>query len=215
MKKFFLIILIITISIDASYRVVNVDNNDVLNVREYANAKSKKIGQLAFNTLNIEVIECKQISKYSNWCKIQYNLNNIGWVNKRYLSFYEREEEYYTNYGKEEDTNTDDTNTIIFFIVIIALIVWVRGGRKRKLMSKYNDKEIVNKIMKGTFWKDGTNEMLLDALGKPKEIEQKVFKSKVKEVWKYYQVGKNSFKLKVILENNIIVGWTEKGIGDS
>lgn len=77
-------------------------------------------------------------------------------------------------------------------------------------MKKYNNEEIVDLIMSKSFWQGQTEEQLIDSLGKPLDIDQKVLKTKTKETWKYDQTAKNRYDLKVILENGLVVGWDQK-----
>jgi hypothetical protein len=75
--------------------VINVASDDVLNVRQSANYRSKKIGDLP-NEAIIKVYKCKKIGR-SKWCKIGHmaliDYDNYGydapdgWVNAKFLSF--------------------------------------------------------------------------------------------------------------------------------
>jgi len=47
-------------------------------------------------------------------------------------------------------------------------------------------------------------------IGRPVDIDQRVMKTRVREVWKYRQTGKGRFALRITLENNIVVGWDDK-----
>jgi hypothetical protein len=47
-------------------------------------------------------------------------------------------------------------------------------------------------------------------LGNPLDVDQKVLKTKKKEVWKYQPKGANRYALRVILENGLVVGWEQK-----
>ena len=91
---------------------------------------------------------------------------------------------------------------IIFFIA--------KKIRYSRLYRKYNDEELVKKIMKRTLWQGQTAEQVIDALGKPKDIDQKVLKTKTKEVWKYFPSGSRRYGLKITLDNGEVVGWDEK-----
>lgn len=85
-----------------------------------------------------------------------------------------------------------------------------RKAKRKRLLNKYSDVNIVNKIMNGYIWQGQTAEQLFDSRGNPEDIDTKVLKSKTKEIWKYYQTRKGQFKLRVILENNVVIGWEEK-----
>jgi hypothetical protein len=60
------------------------------------------------------------------------------------------------------------------------------------------------------FWQGQSKEQLLDSLGRPADIDQKVMKTKVKEIWKYNQMGVNRFGLRISIENNVVIGWDQK-----
>lgn len=85
-----------------------------------------------------------------------------------------------------------------------------RNRRRRQLMEKYGDEKVVSWIMNRSFWQGQTAEQLRDSLGNPVDIDESVFKSKTKEVWKYHQTGKNRFRLRVTLEDSRVVGWDQK-----
>ena len=59
--------------------------------------------------------------------------------------------------------------------------------RRAALLAKYHDAKIVDMIMRHMFWQGQSQEQLLDSLGRPADIDQKVLKTKVKEIWKYNQ----------------------------
>jgi len=82
--------------------------------------------------------------------------------------------------------------------------------RLKDLIGKYEDMEIVEDVMNGKFWQGMSSEMVNDALGDPDDVEQKVLKNNTREVWKYDEIGKNRYALKLFLENNEVVGWDQK-----
>jgi hypothetical protein len=111
---------------------------------------------------------------------------------------------------------------IIALIVIVAIgivLVIAYTNKKRRedlerrraaLLAKYHDPRIVDMIMSHMFWQEQSQEQLLDSLGRPADIDQKVMKTKVKEIWKYNQTGTNRFGLRITIENKIVVGWDQK-----
>lgn len=106
--------------------------------------------------------------------------------------------------------------TIVLLILFFVIKKIINFFQHRKWISylkrKYNnDINIVNGIIKGNVWQGQSSEQLLDSLGKPVSIDRQVLKTKTKEVWKYYEIRKNQFALKVILEKNSVVGWDNKG----
>lgn len=114
-----------------------------------------------------------------------------------------------------------ETFLIIALIVIVIGIVLLAAYKKKKhredvekrraaLLAKYHDPQIVDKIMRHVFWQGQSQEQLLDSLGRPADIDQKVMKTKVKEIWKYNPMGSNRFGLRITIENNVVIGWDQK-----
>ena len=103
---------------------------------------------------------------------------------------------------------------ILIVVAIVAIMVAFNSYKKKKkrerLMQKYGDEALVNKLMQNMFWVGQSEEQLLDSLGKPLGIDQKVLKSKTKEIWKYNETGKNRYALKITIENGEVVGWDKK-----
>lgn len=60
------------------------------------------------------------------------------------------------------------------------------------------------------FWTSQTQEQSLDSLGRPEDIDQKVLKTKVKEVWKYHRTGLGRYALRITLEDGVVAGWDQK-----
>jgi hypothetical protein len=82
--------------------------------------------------------------------------------------------------------------------------------RQKGLLAKYNDADLVQRIMKKDVWQGQTAEQLTDALGPPETVEQKVLKTKRTEIWKYNRQGARSFRLRVKLENGVVIGWESR-----
>lgn len=99
-------------------------------------------------------------------------------------------------------------------VAVIALWIWAsharKAARRRSLMEKYGDAEIVNRIMNRMFWEGQSYEQLQDSLGAPADVDEKVMKSKVRHVCKYGRTGVNRFRLRITLENGVVVGWEQK-----
>lgn len=102
------------------------------------------------------------------------------------------------------------TIAFILFCAYFVIIHMLDKIKRKRLMEKYNDPIIVNKLMKQIFWQGETAEQLHDSLGAPIEVNHIVLKTKNKEVWKYDKTGKNRFGLKITLENDIVIGWDQK-----
>lgn len=99
--------------------------------------------------------------------------------------------------------------------LLIALAIFFLGSQFNKIARRQKIKEQFGseseaKILKRTFWVGQSSEELIASLGKPNTIDKKVYKSKVKEVWRYFPSKKNSSDLKITLENDSVVGWHKK-----
>lgn len=115
-----------------------------------------------------------------------------------------------------------------FFLIVCVVIVLVvvafdsvseeaakrseEAARQRRasLLSKYKDSELVDKLLQGYIWQGQTEEQLKDSVGAPLDIDQKILKTKKKEIWKYSPTGRNRYGLKITLENGVVVGWDKK-----
>ena len=103
----------------------------------------------------------------------------------------------------------------LLLVMAAAVLVFVarslaRRSRYARLLTKYGDAELAEALMTQTIWQGMTAEQLRDSWGEPVAVEQKVLKTKVKEVFKYKPVGKNRYRDKVMLEDGVIVGWDQK-----
>jgi len=103
---------------------------------------------------------------------------------------------------------------LLLLALLVSLIYfynwYATKQRRKRMMTKYNDPVIVDRIMSKSFWIDQTEEQLLDSLGKPADIDSKVMKTKSREVWKYNQRTKTIYGLKITLENGTVAGWDIK-----
>lgn len=82
--------------------------------------------------------------------------------------------------------------------------------KRERLMKKYNDEGLVDRLMAGEFWQGQTTRQLRDSLGDPLDVDEKVLKSKTKHTWKYQSIGKNRYALKIFIEDGEVVGWDQK-----
>ena len=104
---------------------------------------------------------------------------------------------------------------IITILAGLKIISWRKSKRalnerRRSLMTKYNDKEIVENIINKTLWRGQTSTQIVESLGKAEDIDQKSQKTKTKEIWKYGYEGGNSYRLKINLKNDVVIGWTQR-----
>jgi len=112
-------------------------------------------------------------------------------------------------------TDTIGAGTFFAAIAIVAAIVVFyfiqkRAARLAYLRTKYGDEIIVQRIMQRQFWQGQTMEQLRESLGDPPSVDNNIFKTKKREVWKYQPNGKNRYRLRVTLDNDVVVGWDQK-----
>jgi len=99
---------------------------------------------------------------------------------------------------------------ILAIIGVIAIKARNRAARRAYLLSKYGDSVIVDAIMRKNYWHGQTHHQLVDSIGSPSAVDDQFLKTKKRQVWKYQQTGKNRYKLRLTLENDIVVGWDQK-----
>ena len=103
---------------------------------------------------------------------------------------------------------------VLVVVAVLGLVVWYQAEqakkRREELMNKYQDEELVDSLIKQTFWQGQTADQLIDSLGNPHDIDQKILKTKKKEVWKYNHQGGNRYGLRITLDNDLVVGWDQK-----
>ena len=85
-----------------------------------------------------------------------------------------------------------------------------RRAHAAYIYGKYGHSKVAEDILNQVIWTGESGEQLRDSLGRPIDIDQKVLKTKKKEVWKYAQTGTNRFGLRITLDNDVVVGWDEK-----
>ena len=103
---------------------------------------------------------------------------------------------------------------LIVTVGIVILIICVRWSdkamRRARIYSKYGRTDIAERILNKQVWVGESAEQLRDSMGDPLDIDEKVLKTKRKEVWKYVRKGVNRYGLKFTVENGFVVGWDEK-----
>ena len=103
---------------------------------------------------------------------------------------------------------------IVVVVVIIAGYIYYKKKKHRErveyLTKKYTDPQIVDKILEGTVWQGQTAVQLKDTLGEPAGIDQKVLKTKKKEIWKYGHQGGNRYNLRITLDDDVVIGWDDR-----
>jgi hypothetical protein len=101
---------------------------------------------------------------------------------------------------------------IVPCVIAVAFAVWYlkRKARIEYLTGKYGDPSIVALIMQHRYWQGQTSEQLVDSLGNPLAKDDKLLKTRKREVWKYNRTGVNRYGLRITLDNDIVTGWDQK-----
>ena len=102
----------------------------------------------------------------------------------------------------------------ILLIAVFAAFIFVgrqkRAARLASLRVKYGDENIVQAIIRHEFWEGQTNEQLLDAIGNPPSVDNVLMKTRRREVWKYQPNGRNRYRLRITLDDDVVVSYEQK-----
>lgn len=103
---------------------------------------------------------------------------------------------------------------LLVVAAILVLIAIQRSAARRRrlsdLLAKYGDPAVVDRILGKSIWVGQTSDQLVDSLGHPADVDEKVLKTKRKEIWKYAHRGGNRYGLRITVENDEVVGWDER-----
>ena len=107
--------------------------------------------------------------------------------------------------------SVDQSSPLPGLIALIAIVIFawwgLRALRRKRLMEKYGDPMLVERLMRREIWEGQTEEQLIDSRGGPSAIDQKILKTKTSNVWKYKRIGRGQYALRVFVENGLVVGW--------
>jgi hypothetical protein len=109
---------------------------------------------------------------------------------------------------------------ISIILILATIVVWTvvatrakerrRRARAASIYAKYGHTDIAENIINRSIWVGESSEQLRDSLGSPVDIDEKVLKTKRKEVWKYVPRGASRYGLRITLDDDFVVGWDEK-----
>lgn len=102
---------------------------------------------------------------------------------------------------------------LLLFIALLLVPGYLRRKRlavRRASLTARFGAEVAEMILKRRVWQGQTEEMLLEARGAPAHVEETVLKTKTKRVFKYEPAPGNRFKLRVMVEDGVVVGWEDK-----
>jgi hypothetical protein len=85
-----------------------------------------------------------------------------------------------------------------------------RAVRLSNLRGKYADESIVQALMRHEVWEGQTREQLLDARGQPLSIDNVLMKTRTREVWKYQPNGRNRYRLRITLDDGVVVSYEQR-----
>jgi hypothetical protein len=83
------------------------------------------------------------------------------------------------------------------------------AARLARLSQRFGP-EAAARLVSGEYWLGANAEMLVEALGQPAEIRERILKTKTKHTYCYSPIGKKRFALRIQLDNGVIVGWQGK-----
>ncbi|ANM32109.1 hypothetical protein ABI59_05915 [Acidobacteria bacterium Mor1] len=99
-------------------------------------------------------------------------------------------------------------------VALFVFVYWAQSSSRKKrralLMAKYDDEQVVNDIIGQVMWQGETADQLLESLGSPAAKDEKLLKTKSKEIWKYGHEGGNRYRLRVTVEDGVVVGWDQR-----
>ena len=102
---------------------------------------------------------------------------------------------------------------IVIGVCVVAFFLYRALKKRRRLKyleQKYVNKKKVDKIINGDIWQGETAEQLIDSIGNPEVIDDKLLKTQKKVVWKYGRRGAGGYNLIVNLEKGLVVSWEGK-----
>ena len=101
------------------------------------------------------------------------------------------------------------TTVVVAAILAIVGMVWLKFAKRAKrlayLRGKYGDESVVQHIMSKTLWQGETAEQVRDSIGLPSSIDNNLLKTRKREVWKYHPHGRGRYRLRVTLDNDVVI----------
>jgi hypothetical protein len=109
----------------------------------------------------------------------------------------------------------------VFFLIVVLVGIFAivirsavqkanQRARREEIQRKYGYNELAERIINRQVWVGQTDDQLRDSLGAPADIDEKVMKTKRREIWKYFPKNARSYGLKITVENGVVAGWDEK-----
>lgn len=92
---------------------------------------------------------------------------------------------------------------------VVAERAAVDRARWQRLATAFGE-ENASRVMRREIWKGETQEMLFESYGHPHAKEEIVKKTKTTHIFKYDELAKGRYRVRVTVEQNVIVGWETK-----
>ncbi len=103
---------------------------------------------------------------------------------------------------------------LLMCVAAFGVFLWYKSAKRRNhveyLHSRYQDEALGQGVLQHRSWEGQTSQQLIDTLGDPVSVDRKVLKTKKREIWKYDHRGANRYGLRVVLDDDVVVGWDEK-----
>lgn len=84
-----------------------------------------------------------------------------------------------------------------------------RAARWSHLCGKYGE-DMARRVWTGRLWLECPIDAMIEMLGPPAGVDEKVLKTKTKHTYKYRPTGVNRYDLRVFVEEDRVVGWEDK-----
>ncbi|MEM1229291.1 MAG: hypothetical protein AAGI15_02050 [Pseudomonadota bacterium] len=79
--------------------------------------------------------------------------------------------------------------------------------RREALLERYGDEQVVDDLLEQVLWEGETAAQVRDSLGEPQAVDVLPRQTKKKELWKYGHEGGNRYRLRVTLDDDLVVSW--------
>jgi hypothetical protein len=103
--------------------------------------------------------------------------------------------------------------TFAAFATMLGLwgAVYLRNKQRFAALAEAYGEDNAQRIVSGSVWEGATAEMIRESLGEPASIDQKVMATRVRQVFKFGQTGKNRYAMRVTLDDGVVTGWETSG----
>lgn len=79
--------------------------------------------------------------------------------------------------------------------------------RRERLLEQYGNEAEVDDILNQVIWQGETSEQVRSSLGPPEAVQGLQRRTKKKEIWKYGHETGNRYRLRIVLDDDVVVSW--------